>query len=1123
MNPNQKKIKGLLDKGRLNETTMQNYWAAYMNMARHNLFMTLQFISRSMGCLPKQSQEEANEDKILDMAILNWKIELSPEDEEKARTLLLKHFPFLKTPRKRMSAKEHNDDTDYKESILTFADLRQTLFNIAATLSKYRNRYSHSRAKLREIAPEKYCGNFLSNLLVISRRLVRERYRANKNTAQIGMIDENSFKFITEGVVLKDRATGKMVFAKDYYLNTLNNDEKLTDFGKLFLTCILIEKKYATELLSQCHFLDAFNDDAPAPKLSEWRLMLEVMTAMRVRLPEKKLNAEKQDIQVALDILNELKKCPEEVYELLGDEDKSLFNVTADTGETVLLKRHSDRFTQLALSYLDSSESFSSIRFQVNAGKFRYLFRDEKHCIDGRTRPRVLEEPLNAYRRLMELEKERTGKQVEGQNGLWDGFRILTEEESPRNDSSVLPYITDSAARYVFDGDNINILFGDFTPEINLAENGRYRVAGKIADCAISRYELPALLFYHILTTKYWAKSAKYGMKSTEDIIKTTVSSYRKFFLDIKEGRLAPIPGENRSAFEKRIKTDYGISLSDIPDKLNDYLTGNQKNAVSNAFAKWKKGQIEVLKEETEYKIKRLKDIKKQAALTDNKMGKRGYVFLKPGAYASFVASDIVFFQECEATRKMTGLNFKVMQSCLATFQEHGSTSFDDILAMFRKANLITVDNAEGNHPFLYKVIGKRPKDMVEFYEDYLVERKVYLGGPIPDDVVFLHSERKRWEQRTAEYYRDLAGRYLERPVQLPRQLFEQPVRDILLSGALGNEGESLGEVIREAYDGGRCNTAFMVIMYFYEYLDDCPQFFYGLSEGDLDHSYNYRFYALIRDYPEGTRAILKKLGGDKKISAGYRNALSQGINWASKNPKIEGSSPKRNSAVKLSEEELKEALKKAYRQMMENEKLLRRYAVQDAVLFLAAKNIIGAVSRGNFNLCDIKPQGDSILEQPVTVKTKTRNGAVISQENVKIKDYGKIYKLLNDRRVDDLLARHRTDEVKMGDLTEELAHYDRNRVAVFGSILNYERKISKDKSDAELLDKVDYVNFNEIQKLDKQNSGENKRKLHSIRNAFSHNQYPQEKYKPAYYGTEIPGAADEITQTVNDIEKGTK
>ena len=1134
MTTHQLEIQRRIKDNQLSDSEMQKYWAAYLNMARHNLFTTLMFITRSLGCLPMN--EDATEEKIQYLAILKETLspedKLAPEDEEKARQLLLKHFPFLKIhPRTILKNKEDKkEELDPNESIRTFEDLKKDLRDIAYTLNDYRNRYSHSRY-IKTQGPnilktqadtEERCGKFLDNVRLIATRVIKERYKANKNSAQAGMIDENSFKFITEGIVAKNHATRKMEAAKDYYLSTLASNGKLSFFGKLFMTSILLEKKYATELLSQCHFLEAFDNNADAPKLSERRLILEVITGMRIRLPEKKLSVEKQDIQIALDILNELKKCPSEIFDLLGDEDKSLFNVVSDTGDTVLLKRHSDRFAQLALQYLDSSEAFKSLRFQVNAGKFRYLFRDEKHCVDGKTRPRVLEEPLNGYRRLMEFEKERTDKQSGEQNGLWEGFRILTEEESPRNDSTILPYITDSGARYLFDGDNIGISFGDYTPEIAKNENGRYKVIGKIADCIISKYELPALLFYHILATEN-------GRKSVENVIKGTVINYRKLFTDIKEGRLEHITGENNNQLDQRLKANYNISLADIPGKLAEYLTGSDAYN-GNRFRDWKKGLIENLISETENYINRLEKNQKNASSLDNKQGKKNYVYLKPGAYASFIAADIVFFQECEARKKMTGLNFKVMQSSLATFQERSNTSFEDLLRLFRNASLITENNGKGNHPFLYKVVARRSSDIIKFYEKYLSERKVYLEGDIPDSAIFLHSERKRWEQRNVQYYRDLAARYLERPIQLPRQLFENPIRQILLSDVLGDKGKDLKEDIQEAYDNGRCNVTFMILMYLYDYLDDSPQFFYGMSEGDLDYGHNYRFFSLIRKYTGKTVNIYNSLKYNNRKSRSnntslYLQALDEGVKWARNNP-IPKTTTDRNSTrsagTTLSEEELAIALKKAYKEMMENQKLIRRYAVQDAVLFLGAKKIIGNISKGDFHLYEITPQGQSILEQQVTVRTPYRNAAIV-QENIKIKDYGKLYKLLHDKRVDDLLVQHKGEDVNSEDLTEEIAHYDRNRVGVFDTILKYEKKIANGKTDAELTNDKGRIDFLAIQTKDNQNSEEDKKKVRLIRNAFSHNQYPQDYGKPVYYDKEIPGAADEVSSAIKEVEKKTK
>ena len=148
------------------------------------------------------------------------------------------------------------------------------------------------------------------------------------------------------------------------------------------LVCLLLEKKYITEFLTQSRFLNAFKDDAKAPRLSDRRLILEVFSDLRIRMAQKKIDSTRDDVQVALDMLNELKKCPNELFELLGPEDRASFSVMSSTGEPVLLRRSSDRFTQLALQWFDVNKAFSRIRFQVNAGVFRYLFNERKTCLD---------------------------------------------------------------------------------------------------------------------------------------------------------------------------------------------------------------------------------------------------------------------------------------------------------------------------------------------------------------------------------------------------------------------------------------------------------------------------------------------------------------------------------------------------------------------------------------------------------------------------------------------------------------------------------------------------------------------------------------------------------------------
>lgn len=82
----------------------------------------------------------------------------------------------------------------------------------------------------------------------------------------------------------------------------------------------------------------------------------------------------------------------------------------------------------------------------------------------------------------------------------------------------------------------------------------------------ISIYELQAMLFLHLLNP-----GDDGGIAPVEKIIIDKVESYRRFFSDIKNGLLTP-SGLTESSLNDKLTSTYGISLSDIPDKMKDYL-----------------------------------------------------------------------------------------------------------------------------------------------------------------------------------------------------------------------------------------------------------------------------------------------------------------------------------------------------------------------------------------------------------------------------------------------------------------------------------------------------------------------------------------------------------------------
>lgn len=1115
---------------------LRPYLGAYINLARHNLFTTLKFINISIG---SKGGIDDNEAQIYKLSVLSQ--HLSPEQEMRAKRLFFLHFPFLKY----MSSEK-------EDLAISFDRMRKSIRAFANVLSWWRNIYSHSRAKedtgktdldkyhnyeyLRK--DEKTICLFLELVMTVSARIIKERYSA-KNEAQKGMLAADSMEFITKDRYKPSRtADGKrtMVLSEGHFsypkqkgtaLRDGSNPDRLSVFGKIQMICLFLEKKYITEFLSQIQFLSDFNGDAQAPLLSQRRLVLETMSALRIRLPESRLQSDKDEIQVALDILGELKKCPAEIYELLSAKDKSEFSVQSSTGETVLLRRSADRFVPLALSFLDTTKVFEKLRFQVNAGVFRYLYNENKSCVDGNTRIRVLQEPLNGFGRIQEVEKKRSAQNRD----IWKEFKILGFEDTPRNDSACLPYISDVYTRYVIDGDNIGMrLDGDYLPEIKPREGGkRYDVPCRQADCTLSRFNLPALLFYHLLRPVSKLKSTK----SVETIIEEAVGSYRRFFSDIAEGRLKPISDMGmKESYITGITNTYGISIKDIPDKIRDYLLKETDNP--GRFEKHKNALICELKEETKHRLEVIKEQKRTIEndfdpeiRSDNKPGKRGYVQIKPGNMASYLAKDIVFFQE--GTVKLTGLNYAVMQSVMATFSPSKPDAKKELMKVFKKAGLIAPDGSAGTHPFLFKAMsGQLVSRTIDLYIEYLNAKIQFLSGTIADNAPFLHSERVRWAQRNESYYKDLAKRYSEQPIALTGSIFEKPVREILLSFKNPDVTAEL--------NSKHCNMAYMIQLYQAFILDDGPQCFYGLSEGDMEHDSNYRLYSLVRKY----RQEANRIRGELQPNSVFDKTLRDVISWVNKHPEetIQGHQQPNPSYVII-----RNKIRSAYNNMTDTERLIRRLATQDTVLFMAVaallKKVLGfSQSDNDWKQYQIgRSDEPGILDRrlPRVVKNvrfdwkdSTNNEAPASHKQVAveakdicIKDYGDIYRLINDRRVASLVHHLNIDSVKTDDLRKELENYDNRRVGVFKDLFEYENRVM-DSTDTT----PDSPDFNDVQNLDTSLSPEEKLSSKIIRNGFCHNFYPtkigknKEVAGVVIYEEDIPEVADCMAKKISNLNR---
>lgn len=1080
----------------------QPQFAAYFNMARQNSYITLCHLSKMGGF----TETENKESRLVEMKIVTQLSKSTkPEMREYLMRQLYRHFPALQIMITCEQAK-------VKSKVATPNMMSMVLDNLFRVLNYERDRASHFSFTDKRtddpkyIEAEKAVARYLNHCFTAAMRTVRTRFELQ--ASQMEFITKERYKMVnTEEKDKKGRPMKKAEINMKFAYTFVDANGRLSDMGRVFFLCQFIEKRYATMLF------DALQEKENKRSLfyldyneSQRRIIREIFSVYRVRLPKERLDSEREDMALALDMLNELKKCPAELFEHVSPEDQAKFRIIPAEGEEeILLKRSADRFAQFALRYIDEKKLFDKIRFQINFGKYRYCLKEDKHCIDGLTRIRVLQKELNGFGRFGEVEHYRTGQDA---RKVWNGANLVRRYEDVTRDKAVdLPYITDCRTQYLFNRDKIGLSWppyrdteGNILPIVDgcympCIDKDNNRVTCVQPMCWMSRYELPGMVFHSILC-------GEDERGATEKIIQDCVARYRKFFSDIKEGTIEKIKCADRKkpqfAEYKFIEERYGIMWGDIPDKIRDYLVGRTRASFDHYAA----DVIDKMIAHTESMLRRIKAVVAAVGGKDNKIGKKSYVDIRPGRLAGFLSQDIVYFQPSKlegeqcGKDKLTGLNYRVMQASIAMYDtQYGEQTFEQFKQMFIQAGII---NSSNKHPFLMSVLERKPENIIEFYQYYLEARgqklKEIKESRNYKEVYFLHSERIKWANRNTAYYQKLAARYLEQPIELPRRLFEVDIRMRLQNLCKTNEPnvEYAAEFAKE-----RCNVTHMILLYLKHIKQDKVQSFYNFDR-------SYKLVELLdgeKRYKPLNAYQNRNLKNDMKI-----RVASLEIAETNKGRKL----GKTRAATKDEKEIESRRLSKYFNEYDDNERLLRRYKVQDILLFLMAKNIILShrVSIGDFRMNKIKPNGDKgILEVkiPFCITVTLDNGErkTIQQEAIKIKNYGDFFRFLYDERVKTLLPLIKSAELDRTLLEDELDNYDTIRPQIFDLILQFEKSIT----DKNPKIKQEQHGFKDLLQMIPYMNESDEKNIRLTRNAFAHNSYPNVNDMPQA----VPKVAIEI------------
>lgn len=1042
--------------------SQKKYFGTYSVMAMLNAQMVLDHIQKVLDIEDNDNKKDEN---LWDHPVMKYLEDAAKGcDTRPEKTLLLQekllaYFPFLKVMAENQkdyfNKKKHTNRLEVNAS-----DIHGAFDSVLRVLKTFRDASTHLVFKDDRLNDDNWfaqkleprVATIINKYYDVALRNTKERY--GYTTADLAFLQDHRYK---KTIVEGKRCT---LPNNNFFLSMVSYSQQarrshLSGVGVAQLICLFLDKQYINLFLSRLPIFSAYDR-----RSAERRVIMRSMAINSIRLPKDRIHTVKCSRSVAMDMLNEVKRCPAELFDTLTPASQARFRIVSDDHNEVLMKRRADRFAPLFLQYIDYGRLFDKIRFHVNMGKLRYLFKADKHCIDGQTRVRVLEQPINAFGRIDEMEAQRWQD-----NGTFaqSGIRIRDFENVRRDDADPAhyPYVVDTYTHYMLENNKVEMSFEDYMPPI---KDGRY-VWRAMPACRMSTLELPAMAFHMMLL----------GSKATERRIREVYDNYQRLF---KAMAAHQVDADNIGSF--------GIAEADMPKIVRDLVHGRAHGKDVNAFTQ---SAVDELLADTLRRQERLKDDRRAIRSGANKMGKRSFKQISTGRLAAFLAEDIVRMQPSldNGQNKLTGLNYRVMQSAMAVYDSHEEqeqkTQFKQL---FERAHLLDED-PHVCHPFLRRVFARTiPANVVEFYDRYLAERRFYLVGLQREmakghmvQVPFVKRNQSKWMKPEMGMMGEVYGEDL--PVELPRQMFDDDIKRHL---------KNLPEMKNIDFD--KANVTYLIAEYMRRVLHDDFQAFYQWKR-------HYRYMDMLIGETD-----------DKGMLVGHFMTVEERERlWADRQQRAQ--TYQAQAAKKLASGRmtrgttaddiaimLDQRLSNCRNEYQKNEKVIRRHKVQDALLFLLAKQMLtrlADIDGERFKLKEVMPDADKgLLSEVMPMSFTFEKGGhtyTITSEGMKLKNYGDFFVLANDKRLGRLMDIVGSDTVSKENLLEEFRKYDQCRPEVVSIVFDIERWAMAAFPDLATCDRVNFKVILERLKTDNRVGEEQGWILSQIRNAFDHNNYP--------------------------------
>ncbi len=1086
------------------------YLGAYLNMACHNVFLIINHLTEKfkyLGFSPLSEDEHIKSDTHILAVIFDTTKKEYDLERQKVYNYLLKrhHLPYIRIFNHEQTQLPDNADTIPVDFVKLHASIHQMLNELV----EFRNDYTHY-------------------LIIDDSGQQIDRKRTVHPVIKQDM--ETLFKYAPEFSWTRHLQRQE---EKDYNhlegYQLFSEDNTLTDHGIYFFVNLFLERKYALKFLKR--FKGFKNEQLP-----EFRATLQAFTTYALKIPDERLGNENKKESLLMEILNELVKCPAELFNHIPKSDQEKFvpvleeskiknileNSTTDSEtddsqiEDMLIglisqKRHEDRFPYFALRYLEDMDSFRHIRFQITLGKL--IIRKYEKTILGENMTRKIVKTVNAFGKLSDFDNKHEEVLQAIRKMLPDAHdTIVFEQYAPHYNMN-----NNKIAFYVFDTpDQDKIKYPQLHGEKHTGASVDNDPSG-----FISIHDLPKIVLADILTNRNSEEKILSFLK------KTNQQMLDKQWLDEVKSRLdypsQPLvrriyrPEAKQKSKAISISEEYSRSIKDRRAMLDSVLATATYKIQSNQLPALVLDYLMEIRDPDPSKlihnnIIEMRDEckKRKKAITKELLKAKEKQKIKLGELATYLATDFIrMIIDEKVKERITSIYYNLLQNKLAYLGD--STKKEELIALCKELGIL--DKNKG-HVFLTESLIRNAKGIVDLYITYLDEKNgirvganiikagwfdklaktSQLNGKKKTDYVLDNKNvtipylftKLRKSKETKEIDQWLA-RKIEDPVNIPNSLFDdmliRKLRVMLKESSIPYSDTDKLSILLTKYLNGDTQP-------FYEYdrIYNVPKKKTTPNKKDQDKKTEYKEVRLTKIHQMDSKSIVDE--ADEKVAK-----MEKQIRFTQTKDRI-----LKLMCLSMVQQDRNIRLESDF-------KLRDTYPASITSPLEAATRFQQKIFKNEgktIDICTIIAEDTEQQKKEVahfkTLAAGAEQEAYPGQKNYewKVKDYGRFRRFIKDRRIYNLSKYFIDKDIPFSMVEYQLNEYDKYREKIFSLIFQLEKTLTLKylehikqikKSSLPKYHQVTFqVYLDALQELDIPHQSD---LLKGIRNKFAHSEFP--------------------------------